>query len=399
MSHQSNAILIDRPVRYSWGKESGSGDIEAPVSRVLCPPTTIQYWREIKLKLRLGLIGLGPHWTNRHEPALRALADRFEIRAICDPVAHRAEQIAQNLKARAVDGFREVAFAEDVDAVLLLSARWFGSLPIVAACEAGKAVYCGASLELSAQEAAELRQKVSDSGVAFMAEFPCRLAPATVRLQELMATRLGKPRLLFCDGSGVRDSATAELRQAAANRSGGPLAHSPNPKSRILNPNTIELVDWCRYLVGWEPSSVLGSMHSSPPDAEDFLMMMLDFSEPAQTGVGPQAQITCGSYVDGSWPDATTFRRPADLQVVCDRGIAFVDLPSSLVWFDAAGQHTESLDSEKPVGEQLLLHFHRQVNSLVLKTASLEDAYRATSIIIAAQQSHREGRRIASSDE
>ena len=34
----------------------------------------------------------------------------------------------------------------------------------------------------------------SASGVAFMAEFPRRLFPATLRLKELIATRLGKPR-------------------------------------------------------------------------------------------------------------------------------------------------------------------------------------------------------------
>jgi len=123
-------------------------------------------------------------------------------------------------------------------------------------------------------------------------------------------------------------------------------------------------------------------------------MMTLDFSPPGATGTGPQAQIACGSYIDRSWRDATAFRRAADLEVVCERGIAFIDLPASLVWFDAAGQHTESLESEKPVGEQLLLHFHREVNSLLLKTASLEDAYRAAAIVIAAQQSHHEGRRV-----
>ena len=37
-----------------------------------------------------------------------------------------------------------------------------------------------------------------ESGIAFMAEFPRRQAPATLRLKELIATRLGEPRLLFC---------------------------------------------------------------------------------------------------------------------------------------------------------------------------------------------------------
>jgi predicted dehydrogenase len=336
------------------------------------------------LKLRLGLIGLGNNWQNRHMPALRALSDRFEVRAVCDPVAHRAQQLAAEFRARAVDSFREVAFAEDIDAVLLLSARWFGSLPIIAACEAGKAVYCGASLELNAEEAVTLREKVREAGIAFMAEFPCRLAPATLRLQELMATKLGAPRLLFCN---QRHTAVAQNNHQVG---GAPSGGALNMRQ------TIEMVDWCRYLVGTEPQSVMGLTHPGDPmeSAEDYLLMVLDFDIPKDGKSRPQAQIACGSYVRKAWSEATAFRRPADLQIVCERGIAFVDLPSSLVWFDSAGQHMESLESERPVGEQLLLHFHRQVASLLLKTASLEDAYRAMSIVIAAQQSHREGRRV-----
>ncbi len=339
------------------------------------------------MKLRLGLIGLGNNWANRHLPALRALSDRFEVRAVCDPVAHRAQQLAQQFRARAFDSFRDVAFAEDVDAILLLSARWFGSLPILAACEAGKAVYCGASLELSAEEAKSLRETVREAGIAFMAEFPCRLAPATLRLQELMATKLGPPRLLFCN-----------QRHTAAK---GNNARGVNPvdycsTNAVNMRQTVEMVDWCRYLVGTEPMSVMGLSHpgASGDSAEDYLLMVLDFDTPKGATARPQAQIACGSYVRNEWSEATAFRRPADLQVVCEQGIAFVDLPASLVWFDSAGQHMEALDSERPVGEQLLLHFHRQVASLLLKTASLEDAYRATSIVIAAKQSHQEGRRV-----
>ena len=41
-----------------------------------------------------------------------------------------------------------------------------------------------------------------------------------------------------------------------------------------------------------------------------------------------------------------------------------------------------------------MLHFHRQVSSLVLKTASLEDAFRALTIVNKAQESYLQGRRL-----
>jgi predicted dehydrogenase len=337
------------------------------------------------MKLRVGVVGLGQAWETRHAPALRALGDRFEVRAVCDPVAHRAAEIAQRWPARICDGFRALANSPDIDAVLLLSARWYGALPILAACDAGKAIYCSAALDLDTQEADEVRRRVREAGVAFMAEFPCRLAPATLRLKELMATRLGQPRLLFCNRrftSRTENSHalyTSDMRQL------------------------IEMVDWCRDVVGSEASSVVGASHASaalgaserresPP--KDYLLLTLDFSPPGEVGSGPVAQIACGSYVAPQWQEAAAFRRPADLQVVCQRGIAFLDLPHTLVWFDEAGQHSELLDHDRPVGEQLLLHFHRLVSSLVLKISSLEDAYRALAIVNKAQESYAKGCRL-----
>ena len=79
-------------------------------------------------------------------------------------------------------------------------------------------------------------------------------------------------------------------------------------------------------------------------------MMSLDFSPPDAPASGPVAQISCGRYIPAHWQEAITYRPLAGLQVSCERGIAFVDLPSTLVWFDEAGRHQESLDAERPVG-------------------------------------------------
>jgi len=161
--------------------------------------------------------------------------------------------------------------------------------------------------------------------------------------------------------------------------------------------NMAELVDWCRYVVGREPTSVLGMGHASAhdPRESDYEMMSLDFSGAEGPGTGITAQISSGRYMPAVWQEAVTYRPPAALQVACERGIAFVDLPSTLIWFDRAGRQMESLDSERPVGEQLLGNFYRTVTSLVRSMSSLDDAYRAMTIVVAAQTSFREGRRVA----
>ncbi len=335
------------------------------------------------MKLRVGIVGLGEAWDTRHRPALRSLSDRFEVRAVCCEVAHLAEQAAREFGACEVDGFRALCAREDVDVVLILAPEWYGALPVLAACDYGKSVYCGAALDFDDPgQAQKLRERVEQAGTAFMAEFPRRLAPATLRLKELIATRLGPPKLLFCHRRSLIDPGAPPQRRGR---------NCPTMLREM-----IEQVDWCRYVVGQNPHSVVGIEHGNidTSDGDDYRMMSLDFSLAGKLGEGPIAQISCGRYIPGQWPEAASFRPPAALQVCCERGIAFIDLPATLVWFDDAGRHMESLDSERPVGERLLMHFYRAVTSLVRRTDDLEDAYRALATVLAARQSFDSGRRI-----
>ena len=139
------------------------------------------------MKLGVAIVGLGDRWEGQYLPAIRSLADRFEVRAVCEQVSLRATRAASELHAEAVDGFRVMAGREDVDAVLCLGDQWYGTAPILAACDAGKAVYSAASLPACRSQLSQLFSRVESSGVAFMAELSRRHAPATVRLKELIA--------------------------------------------------------------------------------------------------------------------------------------------------------------------------------------------------------------------
>lgn len=333
------------------------------------------------MKIRVGLVGLGAAWESRHRMALRALSDRFEVRAVCEQISLRAEQAARDFGADVVDGFRALTRRADVDAILMFASQWYGCLPILAACDEGKAVYSAISMEMDPRRARYVHDRVEDAGIAFMSEFPRRHSPATIRLKELIATRLGAPRLLFC-----------HMRRPAEDGPAGPRGAARGTPTNDL----IELVDWCCYVVGKNPTSVIGIRHgdSGAIVDDDYQMMSLDFSDGASPGSGPTAQISCGRYMPATWQEAVAFRPPAALQVACERGIAFVDLPSTLVWFDGAGRHQESLENDRPVGEQLLGLFHRAVTSLVRDTAGLQESFRALSVVLDARRSHSEGRRI-----
>jgi predicted dehydrogenase len=195
-----------------------------------------------------------------------------------------------------VDGFRALTSRDDIDAVLVLTAEWYGPLPILSACESGKAVYCAAALDIEPRRASEVKDRVEKSGVAFMAELPRRHSPATLRLKELIATTLGEPRLLFC-----------HERQKQGGESNGCAAHRTRCPTAVRD--LLELVDWCRYVVGKEPTSVVGVCHRQDTESMDYQMMSLDFSPlGGPLGTGPLAQISCSRYLRSNWPEAISFR-------------------------------------------------------------------------------------------
>lgn len=342
------------------------------------------------MRIRLGLVGLGEAWQRRHAPALHALADRFEVRAVCEQVAHRAEYVADEFGATTVGGFQALMRREDIDAVMILSDQWYGPLPILAACDSRKAIYCAAGFDLPVEQAEKICRHVDEAGIAFVAEFVRRYTPGTLRLKELIATQLGEPRLLFCHQRLGCDS-------DERNRNGRTFTNSPRRE-------LVEQVDWCRYLVDKNPTSVTGQMHADPGSlsgsanvadkSNDYQAISLDFSDPENLGSGPLAQISCSRYFPAQWQEAINYRTPAALQIVCQHGIAFLDLPTTLIWYDEAGRHQESLENERPVGEQLLTHFHRAVTSLVRSRVDLDDACRAITIVQQAQKSSAEGLRI-----
>lgn len=327
------------------------------------------------MKLRIGLIGHGDAWQTRHRPALRMLHDKFDVRAVFSTVVKLAENVASDFQADVVDGYRALVSRGDVDAVVVLQRTWLGWLPVLAACEAGKAIYWAGDLDFDPDNDHEVRSLVDSSGVSFMVEYPRRFAPATLRLKELIATRLGQPKLIFCHRRLQREPASCPNE-------------APDPSRREL----IELIDWCRYVVGREPASVTSVDHPGERGS-DYRCMSLAFlgngTDPAVT-----AQISCGTYIRAAWHEAVSFRPPSAMQICCERGVAFIDLPTTLVWFDEAGRHMEALDTELPVGEQLLAQFHRRVTSLLRDISDLHDAYRAASIFAAAKRSETEGRRI-----
>ncbi|SMP61714.1 Oxidoreductase family, NAD-binding Rossmann fold [Neorhodopirellula lusitana] len=403
------------------------------------------------MKLRVGLIGLGDQWQTVHRPALRMLCERFDVRAIHCTVPKLAENAVTEFQADPVDGYQAMVNRDDIDAVLILEETWLGHLPALAACRAGKAIYWAAGLDFDPEGDANFRSCVEDSGVAFMASLPRRFAPATLRLKELIATQLGQPRLLFCHTrisspdnqteAQTRSQMRSELIELidwcgyivagrcqsvmSANclpsdpwdyralslrfqRSGkGPAVPLPASATKA----------WANPIAGASRAGTGASRtggsrtgkRGGASTGNRLAAARLGQTHGEETASGTigqaadasashdwvTAQISCGNYIPAKWQEAIGFRPPAGLQVCCEHGVAFIDLPGTLVWFDEAGRHQESLEMESPVGEKMLSQFHRAVTSLVRNLGGLNDAFGAASILRASEQSSQEGRQIS----
>ena len=334
------------------------------------------------MKLRIGVIGLGRDWQSRYLPALRSMRDRFQVVGIYSSVSVLAESAARDLDAERYDSYRSIMESPGLDAVMVLEDDWYQLMPLWAACDYGKAIFCGSEVNLDPAAANTIQERISRSGVAFMNEFSRRFAPATLRLKELIATRLGRPRLLFCH------------RRLASELPDPRVPKSLDARSQR---ELLELIDWCKYIVGESPTWLQAIRHMSFPNPEnaDYQIFSLGFGEPEKDPKAILAQISCGSYIPSVWNEAIAYRPPAAVQVCCEKGLAFVDLPSTLVWFDDAGRHQESLDTELSMGQQMLNQFHRAITSLVCHVSDLEETCDAMRMLELAHQSMQQHQRIS----
>lgn len=294
--------------------------------------------------LRVGVIGLGRLWRGRYGPALWALADRFQVRALCDQVRAHAEHEARRWRCRAAVGPTELLESPDVEAVLLLDDQWFRLWPLETAARLGKPAFCCGSLEAEGDRADDLVRLVRDRRLPVMTEMALRHAPAVGRVRELLDSGLGPARLVLCD--------------------------AVTPAEADVTP----LLDVCTALLGDGPASV----SAVGAEAAGFAAVHLDFAG------GRAAHIHC---------------RPGDrphvrVEVVAEAGSVRADLPDRVRWTAPDGRHAHVVPAGRPVGEVLLERFHDAVSAGGRPEPDLDDAYRVLGWLRAAGQSRCEGRRV-----
>lgn len=302
--------------------------------------------------VNLGLIGLGSSWEKRFRPALAKLASKLRVVAVYDNIVSRAEQAARETGARVVGGVAVLADRPDVQALLLLDAGWQGSAVLQLLEDRHKPLLLAAPMDVSLFELQRFHKRAESHGLTIMPAFPRRCTPASNRLQELLATQLGRPLRVEVLISPTSLQAVPFATEADF---GG---HAPSPQNPLL-----EWVDWCHYLFRAVPQQVTRRSDGQGLRL-DFPSVTPNTLRIAEVSLCPTSPIA----------DQPTFD---EVRLRCERGNARMLGATEIEWTADGSMRSETLAAERTEIEVLLDHFCRRVVGGLIPVPTLEDLVRA----------------------
>jgi myo-inositol 2-dehydrogenase / D-chiro-inositol 1-dehydrogenase len=147
--------------------------------------------------LGVALVGSGRMGAFHGETLARRLPG-VRLTAVADPAPQVAERLAATLGAERAYADPAEAFADpQVDAVVIAAPARFHADLVVAAAEAGKAVFCEKPMALTLADADRAIAATRAAGVVLQVGFNRRFAPDWAAARALLEDdRLGTPRLL-----------------------------------------------------------------------------------------------------------------------------------------------------------------------------------------------------------
>lgn len=311
--------------------------------------------------LELGVIGVGADWEERYRPVLQKLRHRLRVRTVYAAVNGRAEAAAAELGGDVSSGLLALAERPDVRGILLLEPAWYTATAARFACERGKPVFITGCTAEQNGTSRGLHRLAAEKGITVMPELGRRYTPATVRLRELMASRLGKPQRIAID---------AELPVNGAPQIG---------QQREL---LVELLDWCRNLLGVSSTTLRFVIAESGPNTETLTEsrgmreIAVDFGrQTAGAGAVPVSlrlrTAPQSTHANGGAAPKVRF------DVWCAEGAAVLENATRIVWEQGGIQVIESLAAERSEVEVMFDLFSRRVVGGLIPVPTLEDVHEA----------------------
>jgi hypothetical protein len=275
-------------------------------------------------RVGLGLIGLGSAWERPYRDILLKMQHRLAIRNVFDPVEVRAQSIAAEFDADAVGSLYQILHRPNLQGFIVLDPGWMGSGAMSIIAAAGKPVFLAAQLLRRTVElrdfvaTASSSKRLTDPDELMLPELGLRFTPASCRLRELIATRLGPVHHIEIECNPDADQESKAF-----------------------------LIDWCSDIMGqgpttWEHSEASAKMKSG---------IRLSYS-PAKSIHGER-----GAFIKSAAKSSGTYL----IRVECDHGHATVDGRARIAWQNSSAANDETLMDERSETEILIDQFCRRV--------------------------------------
>ena len=312
-----------------------------------------------RAKVSVALIGVGPIWERHYRAAIEYLSAKLSVRAVCDSVQARAAAVADEFEATPVSCPWLLTQRQDCHAWLILDPGWFGTYPADLAVRNGRPALFANMFSSSIPGLIPILQRSLETGETLMPEFPRRCTPATNRLRELMATKLGSVRRIEVSVPLAATDSTA-------------VAHWLHHEQA----DVIGLLDWCAWLIGDTNPQV--TFHATTAGAAD---ARFDLNYPSVTVCPEGARVTIRMHPGG---DAIRHH------IECDRGSATIDGPTQISWQTNEERAEETLSHERSPHEIILDQFCRRALGGLVPVPAAHNALQAIATIQLAMKRVRE---------
>lgn len=136
--------------------------------------------------LKIGVIGCGSIAKHRHIPEYMA-NEHAEIVAVCDIVKDRAEEMADQIGAKAYTDYKDLLKDESIEAVSVCTPNALHAPISVDALKAGKHVLCEKPMATSTEEAEAMIVAANEAGRKLMIGHNQRFVPSHQKAKELIS--------------------------------------------------------------------------------------------------------------------------------------------------------------------------------------------------------------------
>ncbi len=268
----------------------------------------------------LGIVGGSSVWEAGYRAAVLALT-RGRVAAVFSPQPGDAEHVAQETGGQLFYSLRRMIDRSGVRALLILESGWSRDWAIALATARQLPVFVASPLDESLPRVASALADMEAEGALVVPGARLRATPTSLRLRELIATKLGPIQQLDIDLSGMPGS---------------------------VDPIVIGVIDWCRWLL----NSTINHIHREARPEGETLVISCSRRSPSTPPVRAEIRLSGPELhpPESTSPDARFPR----VRIRCQHGEVEILSASHLCWQTSTENSDEILDGDRP-GEQVLL--------------------------------------------